>query len=511
LIIILLLCSCGADNEIQSHSQPLSGTTEEPVGYEDIIKSPPSPGGTLKIASLNPKTLNPVLNGDLSADSVLRLVFEPLVAIDSALKPKPAIAESWDFSPDGLTLTLNIRHDAKWGDGRDITAGDVVFTMRAIQNAPGESLYKGCLAHITGFSALDNKTVRVTYSRPFSGALHNLTFPVIPSHNNGDFTFGSGLYRIEEFITMKHIHLVKTNNSYKGEANIDRIEVIIMRSADTPLYAFEQSIIDIAATKNINWKKLSTTRQADVTKVPSLSYEFLALNLRNPVLLNTDIRKAIAYATPKVAIADKCYAGNLFISSTVINPESWLVDNDAYAYNYNIQNARQSAANSGLTELGSITVLANADNGERSQTADIMFQSLSEIGFSVNVEKVDFDTFERRLNEGGFDIAVTGVNMSMGGELSHIIGNPGGYRGRFNFGAFREEMMEIYLHRAESAVFEADQIEAYSDIQKSFTHNLPHISLGYKANTVLAGENVYGDLSPEVNNLFANFGHLLIY
>ncbi len=95
-----------------------------------------SSGETSKVINFNigadPKTLDPGLNGASDGGHVINNTFEGLVREKEGVI-SPGMAESWDVSEDGLTVTFNIRDDAKWSDGTALTADDFVYSwLRAM-------------------------------------------------------------------------------------------------------------------------------------------------------------------------------------------------------------------------------------------------------------------------------------------------------------------------------------------------------------------------------------------
>src|SRR5699024_10002786 len=67
--------------------------------------------------------------GDIPSGNVSNLIFNNLIGRDAGGEPEAELAEDWEYSDDGLTLTFYLRDDVKWHDGEPFTADDVVFTF----------------------------------------------------------------------------------------------------------------------------------------------------------------------------------------------------------------------------------------------------------------------------------------------------------------------------------------------------------------------------------------------
>ena len=82
-----------------------------------------------------PKTLDPDLMVGEPEGRIAEAIFEGLTRLDArSLEPKPGVAESWDITPDGKTYTFHLRPDARWSDGRPITAQDFTYAWRRLQD-----------------------------------------------------------------------------------------------------------------------------------------------------------------------------------------------------------------------------------------------------------------------------------------------------------------------------------------------------------------------------------------
>jgi len=95
----------------------------------------------------DPETLDPHLMTGLPEMRLAEALFEGLVTYDpSDLTPRPGVAESWDVSDGGLIYTFHLREDAKWSDGKAVTAHDFLSSWKRSLNPVNR--------YITSFSRL---------------------------------------------------------------------------------------------------------------------------------------------------------------------------------------------------------------------------------------------------------------------------------------------------------------------------------------------------------------------
>ena len=157
------------------------------------------PGGSIKTASTaEPLTFNPVSARDYVSKFILGYVFEGLTEISwLTAEAKPALAERWERSDDGLTWTFHLRQDVKWRDGQPFTAHDVKFTYdRVVENHDSASV-SHYVYHLQVFdeetgtwqyaeeievTVLDDHTVRFQLPHPFAPFELAMSMPIFPKH-----------------------------------------------------------------------------------------------------------------------------------------------------------------------------------------------------------------------------------------------------------------------------------------------------------------------------------------
>ena len=141
LTLCLSLSGCGQGGQEQTEEDFTA------VGGETMQEGETD---TLNLSMRIPETLNPLLNREETVDRILKLIYLPLMEFDESGKACPAVAESWEISPDGRSLTVQLNQNLLWQNGGRVTADDVVYSLNTIRNAPEDAVYKKVLNYVSG-------------------------------------------------------------------------------------------------------------------------------------------------------------------------------------------------------------------------------------------------------------------------------------------------------------------------------------------------------------------------
>lgn len=235
------------------------------------------------------------LNPGLSLDQ--ELLFDKLINSDTNLIPTDGmLAKTFAYSTDQLTLDITMRDEAKWHDGKPVTADDVKFTMELYMKVPGansimtgafgaikgaKEYVAGTAEHISGIVVTGN-TLKITLDKVSPDLLMILSqWPILPSHLltlKDAATFqqnkfwqkpvGSGPYKVGTFVPSNYTTLVRWDGYYKkGTGNINTIYMFAGGDNDLNTlknmeggkidYAWNKSTDDAAAAAKISFMKVT--------------------------------------------------------------------------------------------------------------------------------------------------------------------------------------------------------------------------------------------------------------
>ncbi|HSW62325.1 MAG TPA: peptide-binding protein [Dissulfurispiraceae bacterium] len=473
----------------------LAGCAKEPE-----IKNP----STITLGALaDAKRLLPMLASDSASGQVSGFVHNGLTKYDKDIRIKGELAESWDISPDGLTITFHLRKGVKWHDGRDFTADDVVFTYETVINPKTPTPYGSNYGPVRSVQALNDHTVRVIYSEPYAPALESWGMGIIPRHLLEDKDPGSselnrkpvgtGPYRLKEWVTGQKIVLEAFDDYFEGRPNIDRIVIRVIPDTATMFLELKFGGIDIMSVTPPQFKLQINTeffeRYFAAYRYPSFSYTYLGYNLKHPLFDNLKVRQAIAHAINK----DEIIAGVLLgLGAPCTGPfpqESWAFNPNVRDYAYDPPKSLAM-----LGELGwkknaqgtlekdgkpfSFTVITNQGNDARLKTAQILKEQFKRVGIDMNIKVLEWQAMLNEfIDKRRFEVILMGWGLSRDPDLYDIWHSSKTKEKEFNFISYRNDEVDRLLLEGRSTFNIGKRKQIYNRIHEILAAEQPYAFL----------------------------------
>lgn len=479
----------------------------------------PAAGGTISMGSVEPNSLNPLLNKSKSYAEISKLIFQSLVDYDEKLQIVPVLAESWSFEAGTPRCTVKLKDNIFWSDGKEVTAEDVKFSLDTVKEA-ADSIYKSNLEHIYSYKVKDSKTIEIVFDQPFANAVDMLNFPIIPKHvyqnDLNAVPVGTGLFKVANYEKLKSMELVYSEKwNGRGKPYIKGIRVVFMNDIDAFSAAFQSKGLDLLNVTSYDWEKYSEMKDVDAYKYTTMDYDFIALNYKNPIFQEKAVRKAMIYGINRRSIVEKYLLGNAVVTDVPISPVSWLNDGNGVKYGYSKVEAQNLLKTAGFADSNSdgildrevggekqqlkFTLLTNDENDFRKKAAEDIKQSLEEIGFKVEVKVMPFADLKAALDLKEFDAALTGYNLSNTQDLSFAFHTSQIESGR-NFMSYSNPDLDVLLQQAYTTMNNDGRKALYGQIQKAFREEVPCISLFFREAAIVVRNKISGDIKPDAAN-----------
>ena len=403
--------------------------------------------GVLRVANLGePDNLNPLI-GNQQIDSDLSMLWSGyFYNLDDRNQFVPELATEFPtlsnggISRDGRTIVYHLRKGVKWQDGAPFTAGNVVFTWRAIMSDRNNVSSRVGYDVIATIVERDPYTIAVRLKHPWSPFVATFftmsgdPYPVLPKHllaqypdlNRIPFNsqpVGTGPFIIDRWQRGQKMVFRANPNYWRGRPKLDRIEYTAIADENTILTQLQAHEIDLEWNAPVSqYPSLQKLTGYRLTLTPFTQYSQLGLNLRTPALADVQVRRALAYATDIDAYIQKITHG-VQIRAASDQPEySWAYARNLPRYDFDPQKARAlldaagwRVGTDGIREKEGRRLQLVAANVAGSSNGNAIFVLLQrdwrDVGVDLTIKNYVSSLFFSAYNAGGilqtgkFDVA----------------------------------------------------------------------------------------------------------
>ncbi len=448
--ILLIFCGfclfqCGGDSVKKSSSFDNETKYEgQLIGEEDSIANPQAKlGGTLRTwGGAFPKSLNMWRSYTSFTANIMGLLFEPLISLHSVdNRPIGILAESWEILPDKKTYRVRLRKEAKWSDGKPVTAHDVQFYYDVIMNPSNLTpIFKIGLKRFDRPKVINDFVFEIT-----ANTTHWKNFwevggiTPLPKHiwenidfneQNFEFPVVSGPYHLDSLKKNRSMSLKRrvdwwgrslAYNKYKYNFNF--IKYRFMEDRIKTLEAFKKGDFDVYSIYTAKiWEKqthFEAVKQGWVNREKiynhkPMAFQGFAINLRKKKFQNVLVRRALAYLLDREKINEKLMYNQYFIQNNYhpdlypnnVNPQAEMIT-------YNPAKARQLFKEAGwlvnedgqLEKDGQIfTINFMVFSTGTLPHLTIYLEALKKVGVVAGIEQLSYPTIKKRLDERDFDL-----------------------------------------------------------------------------------------------------------
>jgi len=252
----------------------------------------------------SPSIVNPLFTTTMSEARLNELVFDGLFTDDMELQSTPQLVESYELSDDKMTLVLHLRSDIRWHDSEPLTAKDVVFTIKAMQNPQTASTERGRVGWIRTATEVDEHTVQLTFRRPEHQPEDKLHFKILPAHKFSSTTvqrsdpfrtrpIGTGPFMLIGFNDDNSITLQRNASYYRP---VKQDEVVMREVADKNYQAkliIYQSIEALVRVLPRDLAALQADRKVELYPYQTNSWWYIGFNNSDAKLRDVRVRQAL--------------------------------------------------------------------------------------------------------------------------------------------------------------------------------------------------------------------------
>jgi len=467
--------------------------------------------------STNPRDYDPATTHS-SGD---KLVFSGLVAFDPQLNLVPDLAESWDVSPDGTVYTFHLRQNARFHDGRPVTAQDVVYSWERAADPATQSdtvltylgdivgvkeKHAGQADHIAGLKVLDEHTLQVTIDAPKPYFLLKLTYPtafVVDRANveSGSEWYrqpnGTGPYKLVRWERFKVMVYQANEDFYLGAPVIPYI--VIQLYSGIPIRLYEAGEVDIASVYSYDIERVSDPSEplhADLRSGVDLCTSYVVFDVSQPPFDDVKVRQAFAMAVDRQKYIDVVFSGVGLPAKGLYPPALPGYNPNLEGLPYDPQRARQLLAESKYKGPQGLPPIIYTDSGignESGSTAAALAQMWEQnLGVTITIENLDPNQFYDLLYQGQHgQIFVQGwcADYPDPENFIDVLFHSGAQQ---NLGHYSNPELDAILDAARVERDVSRRIELYQQAETMLVQDAPAIFLRHSISYVLVRPHVQG-------------------
>jgi peptide/nickel transport system substrate-binding protein len=518
----------------------------------------------------DPQFLDSATGYEATGESIIFNVYETLIWYKggSAATLEPLLAsEMPKISPDGLTYTFKIRQNVKFHDGTPLNATAVKYSidrMILINEPDGPSwMYssiKGADTYMAskmtradadtylaagGVTVVDNYTVNINLSKPYSPILYVLAFGgaaivsptaveahggVVPGKHNewmDKNMVGTGPFKFVEWAPKQRIVIDRFDNYWRTPAKIGRVIMQIVPEVGSRELALFTGDADMAVitTANafdfmqkdpwVNSRKILVKTDLQLKPpdtgisiyagYPTLGVTYIGMNVRVAPLNNTDFRYGLSYAFDYKTFLDNVNNGYAITGRGPIPKGLFGYDESVFQFSYDPAKAKEyflKAKAAGAYQDGmKLSFYYNAGNELRRRGGLLLKDNIDalNVGFSVDVNELDWPTFLSKGRHGDLPLFLIGwtVDYADPNDFAQPFGDSRGTVA--NRVALNIPGLNDKIAQAASTVDPAQRQKMYSNITNTINKAAYYIWVGQTTQFIVMRDWVQMTWDPDTN------------
>jgi len=366
-----------------------------------------------------PEFLDPAKMSDASSSHIAVNLYEGLTDYDhKTFKPVPGVATHWDISKNGKVYTFYLRQNAKWSDGKSVTAQDFVYSWQRVLNPETASKYafimyymknayainKGTIKDLNqlGVTALDDYTLRVELENPtpfFVSLVGWYTYrpvrkDIVEKYNERwprpEHFVGNGYFTLSEWIPQKHVSIVPNEHYWdRKNVHLDKVVFHPLEERETALKKYLKGeleyVYDLPAMKVIDLKK-----RPDYHEPMQLGTYMLIINTTQAPMDNQKLRKALSYAIDRKQLVKLINRGK---ASASYIPSGLGEYNSARGCEFNPVKAKELLKEAGYTsgaDMPEVTLLYNTNENHKTVMQILQNMWKTHLGIHVQIHNMEW-------------------------------------------------------------------------------------------------------------------------
>lgn len=430
--------------------------------------------------------------------SLMPLVYEGLFTITEEFSAENALCESYN-NANGI-WNFSIKQGVKFHNGQELTAKDVVFSIKTAQNS---AKYAQKSANISQVLQSGKYSISISLHTADSLLPLLLDMPIIPDNSAQiPSPAGTGRYTMhaEDGITE-----LLANESYRtGAAPIKKISLSAIYEDSEIAYVVGSSILDAVYFEKPFEASAPIRGSFDTFTYPTRDFHYLGINKTTGQLSNPFLRKAISVAVERKQITQKAFSGYADAAELPISPSISAFGSKLETLNEILKQGEFRDANGdGILEDSAgmplkFTIIVPEESLVKKQAANVAAQTLTAAGISVTSLPLPREEFLRRVTNGNFELYYGETILNEQFDISAIVAEGGAA----NFGG-ASTATQTYIAALKSSDVSATAT-AREQLYNIFEQDMPIIPLAFGRGCVVSAKNMMNPVIGAAENPYYN-------
>ncbi|MCM3452380.1 peptide ABC transporter substrate-binding protein [Heyndrickxia oleronia] len=491
-----------------------------------------------------PETLDPTLNTYSRSSIVMQNLFRGLYKIGPDGKPVPALAEETVVDESQTKYTFKINKNAKWSDGKPVTAHDFEYSWKRVLNPEvasgaafdlyylknGLSYNEGkATADEVGVKALDDQTLEVTLENPTTYFLNLLCatsyYPVRKDVVEGKESWtkspktylSTGPFTLTE-IKPKEKYVLKKNPNYldADKVQIDTLEIVFIESPEAELAAYMNNEIDVS--DNLSKEALAKYKDTDeYVAAPRIGVYYFDINTTKKPFDDPKVRKAFGISLNREQIVKNvmqstekpAYGFVPYAMPHGVQTDREYRDVVGNLFEENVEEAKKLLAEAGYPNgkgMPEIEFLTMASQSDKDIAQAIQSMWKENLGIEVTIKTLESKIYWDELEAGNFHIARDGWTGDFLDPMTHLtlfetINAADDVRwSNAEYDALLKENKEI--------VDQQKRMDNYAKAEKILMDEMPVIPIYFYEDSYLVKPNIKGVMKNYIGHTYFEYAHI---
>lgn len=510
-LLMLSLATVTALAAPTKKENPILGNAKAPVG-----------GTFYVVMGAEPEKLNPLTSTDNYASQVHGFVIDGLMRTNlETYDQEPGLAESYESDPKGMWYIFHLRKNAKWHDGKPVTAEDVKFSFDAIFDDKlgfDTAHIRPYFDNFEGAQIIDPLTIKFTIKKKYFYNFNVLAsggfMAIVPKHIYGDSKnkntktlVGSGPYMVDRYDKGKGIVLKRnpdwwgfSDPRYAGFYKWDKVQFRFVKEEMAQLARLEKGEVDfidaispeayMQKTNHEPWGKSALKKKVD--HLGPRPYNFVGWNFLNPIFADRDVRVALAHLTNRELMIEKFRFGMSLPATGPWYLQSPYANKSVKPLLFDPKKAQEILTKAGWADANKDGILEKTINGKETpfrftllmankdseKYMTIYKEDLKKAGIDMEIKLVEWSTFVKSMDEKKFDAVMLGWSGgSVDNDPKQIWHSASSQAGGSNFISYSNPTVDKLIDEGREELDKAKRIQIYQKIYKAIADDAPYVFL----------------------------------